>query len=172
MSTLLYSALTNQRDKADPGTSERTQPPGVKTYVDALAALVPAEVLALHALALSVTTETGRSLANETVTTIKDPNTLFWTFIALNIVSVVLYVVNRLRMWERLDIVRMLIPPLAFIGWTMIQKTTAFDAVAPGLPEAPRYVIASIGAALVGLLARHLAYAADQRPAPPAPAGG
>jgi len=49
MSTLAYQAITKRRDEATPGTSDATSP-GVGKYVDALAALVPAEVLAAHAL--------------------------------------------------------------------------------------------------------------------------
>jgi len=59
MSTLAYAQLTNKRDDAAPGTSETTNAPGVKSYVDALAALVPAEVLTLHALVISATTTIG-----------------------------------------------------------------------------------------------------------------
>ena len=44
MSTLAYAALTTKREQSDPKTSTSTSPPGLKTYVDALAALVPAEV--------------------------------------------------------------------------------------------------------------------------------
>ena len=57
MSTLAYAQLTNAREAAPPGTSTITGRPGMQTYLDAFAALVPAEVLTLHALVISVTTE-------------------------------------------------------------------------------------------------------------------
>ena len=56
MSTLAYAQLTNAREAAPPGTSTTTSKPGIKTYMDAFAALVPAEVLTLHALIISATT--------------------------------------------------------------------------------------------------------------------
>ncbi len=58
MSTMAYAQFTNRREAAQPGTSTSAAPPGVRTYVDALAALVPAETLTLHGLILSLTTKT------------------------------------------------------------------------------------------------------------------
>jgi hypothetical protein len=54
MSTLAYGALTRKREGAEPRHSNREDPPELKGYVDALAALVPAEVLSLHAFAIAV----------------------------------------------------------------------------------------------------------------------
>src|SRR5215213_10967137 len=107
MSTLAYAAFTNRREEADPGTSSSSNPPGVSTFVDALAALVPAEVLTLHALILSVTTTTAAE-----VTTITDAPTLRWAFVGLILFSIVLYVVPRFKKWVLLDYVRVAIPPL------------------------------------------------------------
>lgn len=56
MSTFAYATLTNVRDDADPQKPENAKP-GVNKYVDAMAALVPAEILGLHAILLSFTTE-------------------------------------------------------------------------------------------------------------------
>jgi hypothetical protein len=72
------------------------------------------------------------------------------------------------KSWNRYDFLRIFIPPLAFVGWTMIQKATAFDAVYPGLAAAPRTAIALFGAILLGMLSTVLAYKADQNiPTPP-----
>jgi hypothetical protein len=59
MSTLAYAALTTRRKEASPGTSSnaaavdadnpKAGKPGVGTWVDTAAALVPAEVLAVTA---------------------------------------------------------------------------------------------------------------------------
>lgn len=76
MSTLAYAQLTTKRDTAQPGTSHTTGQPGMKSYVDALAALVPAETLTLHALIISATTTIGANGA----TTISDPVTPYWAF--------------------------------------------------------------------------------------------
>jgi hypothetical protein len=130
MSTLAYAQLTTKREEAPPRTSSSQSPPGVKTYVDTFAALVPAEVLTLHAMILSATTKIE---TNTTIITATE--TLTWAFYGLLIVSIGLYVAPRLLAKERnhLDWIRMLIPPLALVGWTMLQRTTAFDAVCPGM---------------------------------------
>lgn len=141
-------------------TSTTSSPPGVKTYVDALAALVPAEVLTLHGIFLTVTTQVDNS-----VTKITDPVTLSWAFLGLIVFSVGLYVVPRLlaKKWDALDWFRMAIPPLAFIGWTMLQRATAFDAVLPQMGNAPRTVVALFLAVVLGTGATVLAQKADQK---------
>ena len=82
MSTLAYAAMTRVREAATPGTSTTTKPPGVKTYVDALTALVPAEVLAAHATILTFTTTTS----GKTVVRAKAPalTIAFYGLIGLN----------------------------------------------------------------------------------------
>jgi hypothetical protein len=161
MSTLAYAQLSTRREEAQPNTSISTSPPGVRTYVDVLAALVPAEVLALHALVLSVTTKVENN-----VTKITDADTLRWAFIGLLIVCIGFYVAPRLlaKKWDRrLDWFRAPIPPLAFVGWTMLQRATAFDAVFPNVNDAQRTVSALFLAVLLGAAAAVLAYKADQK---------
>jgi hypothetical protein len=167
MSTLAYAALTNRRIQATPGTSGAEEPPGVKSYVDAVAALVPAEVLSLHAVILSITTSRSPGTDGNTVTTITQPGTLRWAFFGFIVLSVVLYVVPRFQTRDRLDFLRGSIPPLAFVAWTMLQRTTAFDAVWPSLGDAPRTAIALFAAVVLGLMAAKLAGKADQTPPPP-----
>ena len=164
MSTLVYATLTSTREKEPPNTTTTESPPGVKTYVDALAALVPMEVLTLHGLILPLTTKTTQTTNGNSVG-ITEPGTLFWVFFVLLAISVGLYVVPRIlnREWDRLDYLRAAIPPLAFIGWTMLQKATAFDAVWPSLGEVPRTVVALIGGFILGVVATKLAYKADQK---------
>ena len=79
MSTLLYGAMQRKRKDATPGTSKSGQPPGVNTYLDALAALVPAEMLALHTFLLGLFTKTSET-GEGTVTVITDQSALMWTF--------------------------------------------------------------------------------------------
>jgi hypothetical protein len=166
MSTLAYAALTKKRENATPGKSTSDQAPGVSTWVDSLASLVPAEVLALHGVFITALTTTEMR-NGKPVTTITDAGSLTAAFYALIGVSMLLYVGARLmaRVWDRLDFARMAIPPLAFVGWTMLQKSTAFDAAFPNVPWGPRFVIAVIGAVVLGLIAALLAYKADQKPA-------
>jgi hypothetical protein len=118
-------------------------------------------VLTLHAVILTFTTKTDAG-----ATTITDKGTLAYAFYGLVGLAVLLYVVGRLiaKKWDRLDYARVIIPPLAFVGWTMLQRATAFDAVAPGkLSEGGRAVIALFLGVLLGLLAAALAYKADQK---------
>ncbi len=168
MSTLAYAAMTRARETSKPGTSTTTNSPGVKTYVDAIAALVPAEVLVAHATILTFTTKTATNLSGETTVSISDRPVLVGAFYALIGLSMLLYAAGRLMAakWDKWDWLRVLIPPLAFVGWMMLQKATAFDAVAPvsqGFTEAARNVIAIIGGVVLGVAAAALAYKADQK---------
>lgn len=157
MSTFAYAALTTTRDQAT-----ETSPTGIPAYVDAMAALVPAEILGLHAMILSVTTTTTTDATGEVTTTITEASTLQGAFWGLAALSVVLFVVPRIKVWTRSDYFRMFIPPLAFVVWCMLQKTTAFDAVQSGLAEAPRTVIALFAAVVLGVFAGSLAMKAER----------
>lgn len=147
----------------------------MRSFVDTLTALVPAEVLAAHAAILSATTTTTNSkgTGGKSTTTINDPATLKWSFFALAALSVALYIFPRWGKgnWGGLDYVRAVIPPLAFTGWTMLQKGSAFDAVAPSLSIGERTAIAVIGAALLSGAAARLAYKADLTSNQPPPVG-
>jgi hypothetical protein len=175
MSTLGYAQLTNARETSPPGTSTTTGNPGIRTYVDAFAALVPAEVLTLHALVISVTTETTQKAASagegktETVTTIL-PNateTLEVAFWVLVIMSIALYVAPRYfgGKWDKFDWARVAIAPLAFLGWTMLQRATAFDAAFPDVNSISRTVSALFLGAVLGAVTAGLAMKADAKPA-------
>jgi hypothetical protein len=151
MSTLVYAALTSRRIQAPKDESTAKAPPGLGTYVDTLAALVPGEVLAVHAAIISLTSTKGGM-----------PLWVFWALVGL---SVLLYVFGRIGTkapFEPLDLLRALIPPLAFVGWTLIQKPTAFDANWPGVPEVTRDIIAVIGAAVLAPAAALLGIKSDR----------
>lgn len=167
MSTLAYAAMTHTRSIAQPrAAAAPSAPSGIGTYVDALAALVPAEVLAAHATILTFTTKTE----NGTVT-ITEPQALMAAFYGLIALSIILYVGGRLMAatWDAWDYVRALIPPLAFVGWTMLQKATAFDAIAGDhMNQALRNIVALIGGVILGLIAAALAYKANAQKPPPA----
>jgi len=162
MSTLAYQALTKRRDEAQPGTSDDTKP-GVGKYVDALAALVPAEVLAAHAFILTITTESDPS--ENATTTVTDPDSLRLGFWLLMIASACLYVFPKIRTLEAWDAVRLFIPPLAFAMWTLIQTPSAFDPVNAALGLDWTIVLRQVVAVAVGLslgaLATGMAYKAD-----------
>ncbi len=163
MSTLAYAALTTRRDLAEARTSRKEAPPGVGTWVDALAALVPAEILLAHAVIISIATAAGDAQGSREAIN----GTLVVAFVALCILSAALYAVPRLMkgMWDWLDCARVFIPPLAFVGWTMLQRPAAFDAVWPQLLPVQRMVGAVLLALVLGLAAGALGYQADKRPA-------
>jgi hypothetical protein len=166
MSTLAYGALTETRRQAQPGTSSTTTP-GLGTYIDIFAALVPAEVLAAHAFILTLATSTEKDNAGHDVVVITERGALRATFWVLLVMSAVLFMVGRwLKQggqpfdW-RWDFVRILVPPTAFFGWTLIQKNTAFDAISSWHGN-ERAIIAVLGALVLSLVAGLLSVKADR----------
>jgi hypothetical protein len=158
MSTLAYAALTTWRIKKIKAAGTSAPQPDISVYIDMVAALVPAEVLAIHSLILSFTTKIQQDPSGNPTTVITDPGTLRWSFFGLVALSVVLYAAARFRkIKEGQDFIRAVIPPGAFVAWTMLQRATAFDAVCPGLREAPRFVIGLFAAVILGILAQLLA---------------
>lgn len=180
MSTVAFGALTTRREKSDSGTSKSAQPPGLNSYIDILAALVPAEVLAIHAIIISaVTTSNGGQ------TQITQPGTLrlaFWLLVGL---SVVLFLLGRrpaptpadvrqqlgtqVPRWQRLewqDVIRAGIPALALVGWTMLEPTSVWNAVDSGMSGGTRTLIALVGAVFLAALTKALASHSDNKPSP------
>lgn len=125
--------------------------------------------------ALSVTTATKQQATAtdakqlETITTIlpAGADTLRFAFWGLVVLSVVLYVAPRYfgGKWDRYDWVRVAIAPLAFFGWTMLQRATAFDAAFPKMDSIPRTVAALFLGAILGAVTAWLALKADAKPA-------
>jgi len=166
MSTLAYADLTNKREAAQPDTSTTSGQPGMRTYIDAFAALVPAEVLTLHGLILTATTHIDQGVASIPPEAKFTLAASFWALMAL---CLALYAIPRGfgGHWDRYDFLRMMIAPLAFLGWTMLQPATAFDAAFPRVGKVPRTVIALFLGAILGAVTAALALKADQKPAPP-----
>jgi hypothetical protein len=161
MSSLLYGALTRKREEATSDTSKEDEAPGVGTYADALAALVPAEVLSVHAVVMS-------NIASPIPEAWRAPaQFIFWFLV---VISAVLYLAGHRGLHDRWDIARMLLPPLAFVGWTMLQKATVLDAVAPQFGQEWRWVIGIALAIVLGLAAKLLGDNADEQPARTQPA--
>ena len=168
MSALVYGAVTRKRDESpkDTSTTDKGQP-GVKTYIDSMAALVPAEVLLIHGLIVESATETVKGPEGRSITTITEPGWLeamFWGGIVL---SGVMFLVGRLAAkkgkFGGWDWLRMLVPPVAFVLWTILQKTTAFDGAFPdALSETGRLFIGLFGAVLLGLAAAGLGVKANK----------
>jgi hypothetical protein len=182
MSTIAFAQLTNLREQATPGKSTTDANPGLRTYIDTFTALVPAEVLTLHALIIAAATtpiSTTKDVlaANQTATKITTLATeisqsgldtlrsSFWILLAM---SVVLYVVPRHYggKWDRYDFIRACMAPLAFMGWTMLSPVTAFDAAFPDMDPIKRTVFALILGSILGAVTVALAAKADAKPTP------
>lgn len=162
MSTLVYAGMVKaeqERMAQVKGATGGIPGASVGRYTSILAALVPSEVLLLHGAILSVTT-TVKTASREggSVTVITEPFLLGVSFFVLILFSMVLYIGPRASSWETRDWSRMLIPPVAFVLWTMLQRATAFDAVFPALDAATRSVTALIGAAVLAFFATLLSY--------------
>lgn len=165
MSAFLYGDVTKKRLAADSEQSTNQEPPGVGTYLDTFTALVPAEVLAAQAvitgLVVEETTKDGTA-----ATMIAYPTVVKLSFIALLVVSSALYLLGlgqRPRGW---DFVRMLIPPIAFAGWTALQPHTFFDVVYPDFAGVPANVSAVVVALVLAVVANRLGTVADQSTPP------
>lgn len=167
MSTVLMGALTARREDAAAGQSTTDKAPAVKPYVDAFAALVPAEVLAINAVVLQFCTDVS---SDKKTTMITEATTLKWAFVALLVLSVAVFASSRLfskdttkkapKLWILL--LQCLIPPAAFLGWSMLQPVSAFDVIDSGLKVEARQVIAIIGGVFLGILAAALGYKLDK----------
>lgn len=163
MSSFAYGALTRKREEAAADTSTDENPPGVKTYVDALAALVPAEVIAVHSIVISyaVAMEDGSS-------TIRAPEQLAFYLWFLLVLAPAFFLGGLQRVPAGWDYVRLLIPAVAFVAWTLLQPMTAFDGVAPGFSPDWRWALGLAVASVIGLVAGALGMVADRQPEKPA----
>jgi hypothetical protein len=163
MSTLGYASLTNQRfsDKPNQGTNDPAK--GVKTYVDALSAMVPAEVLAAHAVIINFLYDDKTEWVGHSGTQIGG------LFALLVILSSLLFVAPRLlggTAWMRGDLVRALIPPAAFIGWSVLQPVSLLDGWCPDLDKQMSSAVVIVLAIGLGILTSSLANAAAAEPTP------
>ena len=133
MSALLYGFAIKRREAAQPAMTAFFQEPGpmadharatdsTNAIVTAIAALVPADVIAVHAFVLGLATKVG----DDGSTAITEPDALRVTFVALPIVAALLFLIGRgVADWTRRDWIRLVIPPAAFIIWTGILGTSA-----------------------------------------------
>jgi hypothetical protein len=179
MSSLVYGSLSRHRLDTTPvaplvfaevGENDKLEPVGgdsgdksketVSHWQDALTALVPAEVLAFHAVAMTLGTST-KGTGEDSTTVITSPTEMTIVFWALVGVAFVLYLLGA-RSFGFTDLLRAGIASLAFILWTMIQPSTAFDALGWELSTLIRVLAALIGAVLLGFAANALAGQADR----------
>ncbi|MEO7268333.1 MAG: hypothetical protein ABIW49_03910 [Knoellia sp.] len=179
MSSYLYGALTRKRLDTKSGSvlafgqaesdgdeiaalGDATKET-VSHWQDTLVALVPAEVLAFHGVAMTLgTTTTGTG--DDTTTVITSPTEMLYVYWGLIIASFVLYLAGSKNL-SLINLARGLVAPAAFVLWTMIQPSTAFDALAWNPSTLLRVMIALGGAVLLGLLVKYLATLADSETA-------
>jgi hypothetical protein len=135
LSAFVYGRLEAKRERSDSKKSSTTQPPGLKPYVDAIAALVPAEVLAANALFVAAFTDSKKRPDESLSLVITNRGDLRLAFFGLILLALVMYVLGHINFgkstvhWDRWDFLRMLIPPTAFVGWAMAQRPSpSFDA--------------------------------------------
>jgi hypothetical protein len=135
------------------------------TYIDALAALVPAEALAFYAgIVIPNATHTS-SVNGRNVTVISNPGLLEWSCAGLLALSSLLYIVGRkkgqLHPW---DVLRFFIPPMAFAAWLLVQNPSVWDSWWPGSSIGARAVLAAFVAIVLGIAASALGQQADAMP--------
>lgn len=171
MSSVAFGALATRREQSDRGTSTTVQPPGLSTYVDVLVALVPAEVLAINAMIVTLVTKTVPGGGTQPT----DPATLrlsFWLLLGL---SVVLYAlgrqqslaqVGRPKGWLPEDALRAMISPAAFTGWVLLDPSSAWSSTVPSMSSGTRVLIGVVGATALAALTKMLATRADLRQPP------
>lgn len=170
MSSFVYGVVTAKRAAAPAGQSQTSAAPAMGIYVDTLAALVPAEALALYAGIVLPNVTSTVSVHGRTATVISDPSLLGWSCAGLLALSAGLYILGRYKTGARRniwDVLRALIPPAAFTAWMLVQNPGVFDVWWPGSTMAGHVVIAAFTAVVIGVLASVLGYQVDQvAPAP------
>jgi hypothetical protein len=161
LSTLLY-ARTTRRAERDPLLAalgdEGTETPEQKQseLAQKLAALVPAEVLVIW----GAVTASGVDKADDGSTTIVNPTLMKWCLIGGAALALLLYVIPKLiGGWAREDLGRMIVPPFAFLAWTLVTGSTAhtlwgspWDRIQDGWEWAIGGAIGAIMIALSGAL--------------------
>jgi hypothetical protein len=181
MSSVAFGALSTRRELSDSGKSTSVQPPGVSSYVDILAGLVPAEVLAINSIVVAAIT----SGAAHGPATPADTNTYRWMFGLLAGLAAVLFVLGRRpapssaqaraqagpaavrwENWEWQDLLRMAVPPAAYACWTMVEPTGVWSAVVPGMSSGLRLLIPLVGFTTLAAVTKALASHADKKPSP------
>jgi predicted lipoprotein with Yx(FWY)xxD motif len=178
MSSLIYGTLSRRRLDTSPaaplvfaeapkddelrhvgGEPSKTKET-VSHWQDSLAALVPAEVLAFHAVAMTLGTSTSGT-GDDTTTVITSPNEMTFVFGVLVVVAFLLYLLGA-KSFRLQDFLRASIASVAFVLWTMIQPSTAFDALGWDPSSLIRIMVALVGAVLLGFAANALATKADE----------
>ncbi len=167
MSVIAYGYIVNQRRSMSPARFAALTTAGEadNKLITAIAALVPAEILGLHALAISWWTATDK----DGNTTITQPDLLRGALVALLVVTVVGYLIGRrFAHWEGKDWIRLIMPPLALLAWMALLSTSALSPWLSALRDQSLVTqhILPFAAGLVAILLIALNHAVN----PPTPA--
>jgi len=157
---LVYAQAAEGEAGLKPLEGEDPTKETVSHWQDTLAALVPAEVLAFHGVAMTVGTTTSGQ-GDDTTTVITNSSEMLIVYWVLVGAAFVLYLFGA-KSFKVSDFLRALIASLAFILWTMIQPSTAFDALDWNPSTLIRVMMALVGAALLGIFVNILATKADE----------
>lgn len=169
VSTIAYAVMTDRRLQSPQNASQSSdgRPPGMTTILDGLAAAVPAEVLVVHAFLASQYVESGE---DGTSAVIVDTVNFGRAFYLLAVAAVVLFIASRVvgargggAPFGRLDLVRALIPGVAFCAWAMLLEVSAFDAAYPRFDNGLALLLAVTGYLVVGGLGAVLGQRADAK---------
>lgn len=167
MSSVVYGALSRKRLEETPHESVREGAPGLRTYVDSLTALIPAEALIVLQTLLPSVSERSTTEAASTVaiTDTAAAQLLFWGLLVL---SVAMYVAGRARSFKPgsitwPDVARALIPPTALFGWLLVEHPELTRVAGVELSNGMRTVSTAFGAAALGTIASLLGIQADNQ---------
>lgn len=160
MSTWAYGTVTRLRE--EPGTAPGPRWPA---WIDSALAVVPAEALIVQAVILEACDSTGRNDLGQVTVTLIHPWAAVIGLLALLAASIALYVASRTlaaggRRWHGPDFLRVLIPPMALLVWTVGMPGSLMDAVWPDRDAGQRFWICLVAG--LGLLL--LAYLLAPRP--------
>jgi len=140
MSYAYGSLARSSGDRGDQIQSTRDK------YLAAVAALVPADILGLHAFLLLLTTNTDEA----GTTTITDETLLGYGLFVLLGTSVVLFVFGHgLAKWTPRDFGLLLIPLVSFLAWAALLGTSALTPWVESIPRNMLLFGAAIAAVVV-----------------------
>lgn len=126
MSTIAYAIQTRRAEdhpvvRPSLNEDDNDQAKKASALAQRLAALVPAEVLLVFGFALTNFTSTE----SDGSTTITKPGMLKWSIPLLAGFSLIEYLLAKGSKPKKADFGRMLVPPLAFVAWTLLTGSTA-----------------------------------------------
>lgn len=130
MSAYLYGRISRNRAMGGPAALSGDD----NKLIEGLAAAVPVDIIALHALVLAATVEPkpGAEAATGSAVVIVGRSALQWSLPLLAGLAIALFLLGHVKVaekpvlkWESLDNIRMLLPALAFVAWTLLTGTSA-----------------------------------------------